>query len=336
MLNNYILDYKYYLKEAKDVTELPLYLSDGLKDVLKKIKNDKVSSSILGGDSSETAYDPHFGGLKSDVSYLDIDKKDSKNVTYLPVDRLSKIEDHQEYNSRLRQSMGWGKMINKLFPGIFTNVDIDNFYDRYRPEVDSSEVNVAERFKLVTGEDIRSCYHEDMYDGTMTSCMRHDECQPYFDIYCDNPDKVSLLVYYSARDKNKLIGRALVWKNLMKPSGDTMDNRNPYTLLDRVYYVEHQYNIENLFHKYAIDHGWIYKKDESFLMNGVKKTSSVAVRLKAKDYLYYPFMDTMRYWTPDTGRAASTPGNAGKDPNNPGKVFKRYSLQDQNGDKEEI
>jgi hypothetical protein len=146
-----------------------------------------------------------------------------------------------------------------------------------------------------------------------------------------------LLIYFSERTDKLIIGRALVWNNLMKPSGDTAEDKNPYTLLDRVYFIDNnRTQIEAAFHKYAIDHNWIYKSGEQFLMNGIRKTTSVATRLKPIDHRYYPYVDTMCYYTPSTGRAASSPGNPARDPNNPSRTFPRYSLKNQNGAKSSI
>jgi hypothetical protein len=70
-------------------------------------------------------------------------------------------------------------------------------------------------------------------------------------------------------------------------------------------------------------------------MNGIRKTTSVATRLKPVDYRYYPYVDTMAYYTPATGRAASTPGNPAKDPKT-GKLLPRYSLKNQDGGKTSV
>lgn len=342
-MDNFILNFgKYMLNEATEFSDFPLFISDDLKKVLHKIITDPIASKILSGKNP------------SDISFIDIDK-DSKNVTYFPLDRLNRLvpEDkissfieHMKsiwpnnigtddyFASKFRQNTGWGKVINKLFPGEFDALAIDRFYNRYRPEID---VKSKDRFKLVRGEDIRHWYLNTRWDGKLGSCMQHEGNQPYFDIYCHNPEKCGLLIYFSDKNPDKIIGRALVWNNLLKPSGDTAEDKNPYWLLDRVYYVDGQGSqIEAAFQKYAIDHGWMYKHGDGFYVNGVRKTTSVATRLKPIDHKYYPYVDTMCYYTPTTGRAASTPGNPARDPNNPSKVFPRYSLKSQSGGKSNV
>ncbi len=345
-MNNYVLKFNGYMKkesnEVQEATEWPLYISDELEKILKRIISNPIAKKLV--DCGRSG----LSGKKvvSDVSFLDVEG-DSKSVSYFPITRMGKLEkdisptyrpekDDSIWSSRLRQNMTWGKMINKLFPGEFTNMDIDNFYNRFRPEIDVKQKE-QERFKVVRGEDIRYWYLADHWDGSFNSCMQGSGSQPFFDIYCNNPEKCGMLIYFSERNPDKIIGRALVWNNLLKPSGDTAEDKNPYTLLDRVYFLNNQGpQIEAAFHKYAIDHKWLYKKGDSFMMDGVRKTTSVATRLKPIDYTYYPYVDTMAYYTPATGRAASTPGNPGRDPNNPARTFPRYSLKNQNGTKSPV
>jgi len=334
MNDNYILKFGGYVNEANE-NDIPFFISDNLVKILVKIISEPLAKKLLDSE----------GKTLSNVSFLDVDK-DSKNVSFMPADRLSRVvEDPKNlkrfdannpvWTSSLRQSTGWGKLINRLFPGEFTNMDIDRFYNRYRPEVDIKDKE-AERFKVVHGDDIKYWYHFSRYNGELGSCMRYDKCQEYFGIYTNNPEKCGLLIYFDDAKPDMILGRALVWNNLMKPSGDTQEDKNPYTLLDRVYYVNHRSDIQAVFHKYANDHGWIYKNGDSFLLNGQRKTTSVATRLKPTDYKYYPYADTMMYYTPATGRAASTPGNPGRDPNDPSKVFPRYNLRGQDGSKSVI
>lgn len=312
-----------FLNEADEkVTEtIELRISPKLELILKRIQSNNIAKEILS----------NIGNKLSDVSYLDVTEKDSKNISFLPLGRAKKVESESGdyYGSSLRQGMNWGKMVNKLFPGKFSNLEIDAFYDRYRPEIDAKKEE--SRFKMMRGDDVRIWYNEKMYNGEMSSCMRYDKCGDFFKIYTENPEKVGLLVYLDESGQ-KAYGRALVWNNLLKPSGDTKENKDPYTLLDRVYCVSgKQSTLAPMFKKYAIDNGWIYKDGDSYYMDGVRKTTSVATRLKPKDYGKYPYMDTMQYFTPMTGRAASTAGNPGKDPKDPSKVFKRFNLRSQTG-----
>jgi len=305
-----------------------LFFSLNFFKILNKISTNKVAKELLANDRKPI----------SNISWLDIDEEDSKNISFLTTDRAKRIENVDLINydpnsplwtSTLRQSSLIGKIINKLFPDKFTNMDIDEFYNRYRPEIDAKK-SKGNNFELVKGEDIRKWYNEKMYNGRMGSCMRYDKCKPFFNIYCENPEKCGLLIYLDETGE-KAYGRALVWSGLFKPSGDTKEDKEPYTLMDRVYVVEGKSQLVAMFKKYAIDNGWIYKEGDAFMMDGQRKTTSVTIRLKPIDYGKYPYMDTMQYFTPSTGRASSTAGNPARDPSNPSKVFHRYNLRSQDG-----
>jgi len=331
MNDNYILKFNsYMITEAKD-DKAPLFISPKLNMILRKIMSEPIALKILN----------HLGG-KFEISYIDIDSSDSRNVTYMPVDRLDRITEfgfeielEEAWKSKFRQPITWGKLINKLFPGDFTPMDIDRFYNRYRPEIDASDKE-NKRFEVVHGEDIRYWYLNKRWESSLSSCMQEEKSQKYFDIYCNNPEKCGMLIYHSEKNHNLIIGRALVWNNLIKPSGDTAEIKDPHTLLDRVYYISSNSQIPAIFHKYAMDKGWIYKNGDQFLLNGVRKTTSVTTRLKPIDYKYYPYVDTMCYYTPNTGRAASTAGNPARDPKNPSKEFVKYSLRQQDGGKSKV
>ena len=313
--------------DKKEKESWKLYYSDKFFEILKKIGSNNVAKELL---SNETK-------IVSNLSWIDIDENDSKNLSYLSLDRAKRVEagninsnpsiDSPLWTSPLRQTMLVGKLINKLFPNKFTNLDIDEFYNRYRPEIDTKKTK-GERFKLVKGEDIRKWYNSNMYNGEMGSCMRHDKCSSFFNIYVENPEKCGLLLYLDETG-DRAYGRALVWFGLFKPSGDTKDES--YTLMDRVYTVNGQPQLTSLFKKYAIDNKWMYKEGDGFMFDGQRKTTSVTIRLKPKDYGKYPYCDTMVYFTPATGRASSSPGNPGRDPNDPTKIFSRYNLRSQEG-----
>lgn len=296
------------LKEAKEENKIPLFISPKLTIILKKIITEPIAKALL-----------NFVGYPVSVSYIDINEEDSKSVTFMPIDRMNRITDSEDYStmideawtSRFRQSCGWNIIINKIIPKTFSATDIDRFYNRFCPEVDTKEEGLK-RFEIVRGEDIRYWYLGTRWESSLTSCMQSKEAQKYLDIYVNNPEKCGLLIYYSENTRKTIVGRALVWNNLTKPSGDTIEDRTPYTFMDRVYFINASSQIPATFKKYAIDNGWIYKDNDKFLMNGLQKTRTLATRLKPVEYDYYPYVDTMCYYTPGTGRAASDIGSPAK------------------------
>jgi hypothetical protein len=278
-----------------------------------------------------------------DISYVDIDRDKDDAVTFMPTQRAwfkMGFNDQEEANKKPtpdcemwtaagRQSLGVGKLINRLFDN-FSDKAVDSFVKFFKAEIAATQI--YDRFKLVRGEDIRFWYAETNYHkdpgggkdaGLNNSCMRYasdgKNCQPYFDIYCKNnaseypgllnpdgtPHKFGYCSMLILTDhNNKLLGRALVWSNLRKPTDKTF--------MDRIY-VFKQSDAE-LFKKYATDQGWLYKYDQqafdaSYLENGQRVNKSISLQLKPGEYKYYPFMDSLKYYNPTTGRLGSDPGN---------------------------
>jgi hypothetical protein len=143
----------------------------------------------------------------------------------------------------------------------------------------------------VTGEDIRFWYHNVNYQSKTgdlgSSCMSYDETQEYLDIYCENTDKISLLILKSKEDK--LLGRALLWK---------LDNDKIF--MDRVYSILH--SDANLFYKKAKDNGWIYKKGkEKIIYQEQEFDGDLYVTLDYTDFSNYPYLDTLCFLDPSDG-----------------------------------
>lgn len=307
---------------------MKLFISKKMESLLRKLlktadfQAKAVASRILNID--QVAEDNQF-----DISYLDIDPSKEDSISYIPAQRAwgkwgfsdqlqadTRLPDNSDiWTSTQRQSMSIGKLVNKLFDD-FSEIAVDKFVTAFRAEI--SAINIYDRFKLVTGENIRYWYAESNYfkdpgggkdAGLNTSCMRYDQnskegknCQSFFDIYVKNPEKCALLIL--TNQNNKLLGRALVWSNLRKPTDRTF--------MDRIYV--HKQSDAELFKKYAMEQGWIYKYDQqaydhSYMDNGQRVNKSVAVQLKPAEYKSYPFMDTLKYYNPTTGRLGSDPGN---------------------------
>ncbi len=307
---------------------LKLFISPKLEGLLQKMMKTAdfqakaIASKILNIDQEpdENLFD---------ISYIDVDNDKDDSLSFMPAQRAwfkmgftdqadadkKPAPNCEMWTGAGRQSLGVGKFINRLFDN-FSDKAIDSFVKSYRAEI--AATMIYDRFKLVTGEDIRFWYAESNYykdpgggkdAGLNNSCMRYDassregkNCQPYFDIYVKNPEKCAMLILTNTQ--NKLLGRALVWSNLRKPTDKTF--------MDRIY-VFKQSDAE-LFKKYAMEKGWLYKYDQqaydaSYVENGQRVNKSVALQLKPAEYKTYPFMDSLKYYNPGTGRLGSDPGN---------------------------
>lgn len=317
-----ISQYKNFLNEAdepvKQVREkklMKIFISKRLTDILKKIEKSPdsmvriVANRIIGLTKTEDLFDK---------SYLDFVDSKMDLISFMPAARAwraMEFKDQDDANKEptpdcpmwkasARQTQSIGKFVNSLFDN-FSDMAIDKFGNAFKAEI--SALFIYDNFKLVTGEDIRKWYSEKNYapvGGNLnTSCMRYDKCQSFMDIYCAYPDKIGLLILTD--ENNKLLGRALVWKGLRKPTDKIF--------MDRIYTTKS--SEEELFKKYAAEQGWLYKygqnaQDNSYVENGQRVQKSMALQLlPPKSFKYYPYMDTMKYFNPGTGRIGSDSGN---------------------------
>ena len=302
------------LSEAVSKDKLNLVISTNLKIVLESISDNTIAKHILLNSDDDTN--------EFKVTYLDIDdsnpnKKDmisfmnsNKVIDQVMKDRniprddnmgdelLKSIKDatytnqSQFYKLKTRSKTSIGRIVGKLFPNKFKEAEVEEFVNRYKASRDTSN------FEIVTGETLRHWYHEKNYaEGGSSlngSCMKDDECQPYMDIYVENPDDISLLILKDKNDPKKIRGRALVW-NLYLPSGRTF--------LDRIYTTQDSEVV--LFKEYAKEHGWIYKVYQNADEGGPwydTKTNKETVEdlvvysLNEPTSEQYPYMDTMKFF----------------------------------------
>lgn len=182
----------------------------------------------------------------------------------------------------------------------FTDIEIESFVDQYK-KVMQMKTDIFSRFKETKGEDIKHCYLVDNYESESGSlggsCMRYSRCQDFFDIYIENPEKVTLVILLSERDSSKIAGRAILW----------LDDNDRY-IMDRIYTIRTADIL--LFKEYCNSKGYYHKERQdyssvtSFVLNGDELDdyeSKVVITLKKKSYEAYPYMDTMKYYNPVTG-----------------------------------
>jgi len=166
-----------------------------------------------------------------------------------------------------------------------TDSDIEGFVNAVVAYLKANRSGDDTVMQEVSGEDIRFWYNRENYQSTRgqlgSSCMSGEYCQDFFDIYCENPDRVSMLVLLSKEEL--LIGRALLW-NL--DSGRRFMDR-VYTVLD---------SDARVFMDHARKNGWLYKFGRHEIMDGKKDFEGVmTVTLKNHDFSQYPYLDTLKY-----------------------------------------
>ena len=227
------------------------------------------------------------------------------------------ITDSENMVSYLRNGKKEAMKIGSFVTRILTELDekvhptvFEKFINEYKGVI--SSIKAFQNIDIVYGENIRKFYFEPTYaegGGSLNqSCMRHDYCQPYLDIFVDNPDKVNLLILRNSQNKSKIDGRALLW-NLDSHKGKKFLDF-PYTSKDYMY---------KIFEEYAKKKGWYYTlKEETKTMNisswvdhyrflnvfdpiGNKTNDTFFVNMTPQEYDYYPYLDIMRFFNPETG-----------------------------------
>ncbi len=290
--------------------ELPIF-SKKMKNIIEGLiikKNSKIALvlnsiyEIATGDY----YNLHekFKNIES-IRMLDLRKDDDIYVvSYLALGKEPEYTENGKWSRKNRQQGKIGKVIKSFIdpylPHLsttYTQRDLELFVNEIKSYL--AESNLI--FKLVSGEDIRFYYHEDQYanfgsGGTLhNSCMRYEECQKYFDMYVDNPNCELLIVFDKTASEEKIVARALVWE------------KDGMKYMDRRYYIMDLYEVAMI--DYAKSNGMgykavnVYDEDESQHFkcpNDDGDYESMKIRLcyqYATRYDYYPYGDSMKWWS---------------------------------------
>ena len=306
------------------INESIVHYSPPLRDLISKV----------GGDIGDALLDVEKTDVKPDVTFIDLDKEGyfsfitMKNAINLlkkewpdtPEDKLNNSNDwnleqlwnlHKDGNfkndiySKSRNSLKIGKLINKIFPGKFTDKEIEEFVNKIK----AGSSNEGEKFEIVEGVDIAYWYDYKNYlevKGQLgNSCMKEKPHQ-VFNIYTKNPEVCRMLIL---KEGDKIKGRALIWKLLsIKKLGKDIEGVEYF--LDRQYTIEESDVIK--FRNYAKEKKWAYKAHNNhhslspIIFNDEEFNAGMKVQLKEvsdDDYEYnrYPYMDTFRRYNPKTG-----------------------------------
>lgn len=175
----------------------------------------------------------------------------------------------------------------------FTDKEIEEFVNKYKAYIRIKN-DIFSRFHEVSGEQIKEYYREENYQrggGSLNnSCMRHEKCQPYLDIYSKNPEVCKLIILESDDEDDLISGRALLWT-------DTKGRK----IMDRVYVSDS--SLIELFIKYAIKNNYLYKQEQDFYADTFlvkdnkvlsKEESKVVIKLNDLKYSKYPYIDTFK------------------------------------------
>jgi hypothetical protein len=265
-----------------------IQISDDLKNVLSVIESESLVAALLlkRRHNREDL-------TESYVNYISISKQDRTKLSYLSQDRIDSLDPQEYWTSTRRYMAKPGAFISKLFNDVPAK-EVEKFSNLFR----SQAAKAPFRFEVVKGNRIKDFYYYENYFSTErgslgVSCMKHEHCQKYFDLYTENEENVSMLTMFNER--NRLIGRALLW--------DFESNK----IMDRIY----TYNDEELsfyFKQWATEHGYFYKSEQNWFntiffeqIGTGKKEFKLEIKLPNIKQHYYPYMDTFKFIDLDKG-----------------------------------
>ena len=217
-------------------------------------------------------------------------------------ERLVKTQDDKskEVWSKNRQELKIGRAVRALLKSAGKEVldkDIEQFVNLYKSTIDKLNDKFS-YFEVVTGSDIAHWYHHRNYlvrSGTLgNSCMSAAPAR-WLEIYTENPNQCELVIFKSQDDPEKIIGRALLWT---LPDGKRF--------MDRIY-VNNDSDVQ-LFRDYAKENGWYSKyynnsggDTKAYSPEGGSVDLDLRITLDVKDYNNFPYLDTLKYFTPGSG-----------------------------------
>lgn len=253
-------------KSLPKIKEFTLIISDELLEYLKMMHN--VIAKTLITNNFKT---------KSQHTFLDVNRdgdnvKNNGTITSLSATKIMFLATKEGINLndnlelKNKKNVFWtttsrvetrlAAICSDLYGDFFTPTIIEDFVNEFKSIM--SRKDIFNYFEIIKGEDIKKIYlnkNEKIHDMTGTikgSCMIGKDSN-ILNLYTTNPEKVGLLVLNDPNNKGKILGRALLWENLLKPKGRTF--------MDRIYSVNP--DIVNIFIDFAIKNKWIYKhKDE--------------------------------------------------------------------------
>lgn len=276
-----------FLKRFFDfVSESVLYSSEGFQSVLKMMSN-PVSDKLLeliGTDIKTTFNAINITDMNDTISFVSDSQFQNKIKQGLsPEDVFSGTGMRLQISSVVRTV----KRIMEENKIDFDHSTYVKFGDQFKAAWTFHQFRNSDRdlpIREVSGDEIRHWYDESKYckktingHGTLgKSCMRFEECQDFFSMYTENPDKVRMIIMTD--EENLLLSRALVWTT----------DKGQY--LDRVYYTDPS--------EEEMIRIWFKEKHRSEMMYPDMKPMTVEL---SNTNGPYPYMDTFQFFDHDSG-----------------------------------
>lgn len=222
--------------------------------------------------------------IETKYNYLNITDKNDE-ISFIPNRQYDKfIENDEDLSRKSKNFTKIGRFIKQIYKDNnkhITDTQIEKFVNSYKSKYDEHyKVQSDYELKIVSGEEIKKWYLWDNYYGHESdggelwkSCMKHTKCQTFFDLYINNPNRISLVVLTKS---DKLIARSLLW------------NINPNTIyLDRIY--GYRKSDEHLLKKIVVNDKFKSKKVLSYDIDNI---NSIKIPVSIKNIEYFPYLDS--------------------------------------------
>lgn len=241
-----------------------------------------------------------------EISQFLLELKETKNyaflgiedefITFATIEQINKFYESKKFWKNDETLINYASTcinLSKIKPGRFIKKITDKFSDN---QIEKFVNNLkaflklrkdTSRFQIIEGEELRKYYLTSTYQSEMgqlgNSCMRHDECQAFFDFYVENSDICKMLILKGV-NTDKIVGRALLWQT------------NLGLYLDRVYTIVDSDLV--LFEEYSKQLGCIWTYHNLYCANS-SKWVVLKIRPKKLDFELYPYLDTFQHFYPD-------------------------------------
>jgi len=220
------------------------------------------------------------------INYISVSDSDKGKISYLNLDRIKSVsKDGGDLWKDSRYHAKPGSFVNKLFKGI-SQREVEIFSSLFRSESNKPKFEL----KVLVGEEIRTAYnyksHSSDYGTLGASCMKHDSCYDYLNIYAKNKDVISMLAMYD--EHKRIMGRAILWQE------------GSNKIMDRIYSVNDEI-LHLPFKKWATENGFLYKQTNYFdtlnfeNMKTDKKELKLSFNIDMLDDNSFPYMDTFKF-----------------------------------------
>lgn len=268
-----------------------IIISPELKEVLNEISDSLVAQLLLKDDHNIDDLADDF------VNYISFSKKDRTKISYLPKERSEGLTEEECFMTSKRVMAKPGGFISKVFKNI-PEKEVEKFSTLFRSEVTKPKLN----FKVVEGSEIKAYYLYSSYaernGGSLhASCMKHNSCQKFLDIYSNNPEFCKMVLLFDSEEfangdyyqEGKIVGRALLW------------NIDGYKLMDRIYSINDEM-YQFYFKQWATKNGYLFKTQQNwfntkFFEKLGDKVQKIELKLDLpnKSFDYVPYMDTFKF-----------------------------------------